>query len=74
MGTLRNSVSQSQGHRSNSHTWMVPLLAAGPCGDSATPAVTCLCLDVVHSFPFFSGSEHLGTHNCNGEKRRPSET
>jgi len=34
----------------------------------------CLCPDVVHSFPFFLGSEHLRTHNCKSEKRRPSET
>lgn len=43
------------------------------CGDSAILAFTCLWLDVLHTFPFFLGSEHLWAHNCNSEKRRTSE-
>lgn len=42
-------------------------------GDRVIIAVTCIRLDVLHGFPFFLGSEHLWAHNCNSEKRRPSE-
>lgn len=73
MRTLRNCFLIPWSQKRYSHTCTVSLLAAGLCGVSAILVVTCLCLDVVHSFPFFLGSEHLCTHNCNSEKRRASE-
>jgi hypothetical protein len=50
------------------YVWMEALLAAVLCPDSTIPVVTCVWLDGVHSFPFFLGSEHLFTHNCNRGK------